>query len=104
MTATNEATYTLRCYDTEGDRPVLVATTTHVDTGSATDFWSTFWAARREHDGVEAVWDDTVTDWDGDCPAERKDDKRWRREMARERALEAGMLHGAQAYNDELGF
>lgn len=37
--------------------------------------------------------------------------KRWRRELARsdaewrrERAMEAGMLHGIEAYNDEMGF
>jgi hypothetical protein len=58
--------------------------------------------------GVEYVVDahgpdEEVTDWDGDCPTQRnlpEDSGTWAREMA----MEAGMLHGVDAYNEVMGY
>lgn len=57
--------------------------------------------------GVEYVIDahgpdEEVTDWEGDCPCARdcEDSGSWQREMA----MEAGMLHGVEAYNEMMGY
>lgn len=58
--------------------------------------------------GVEYVVDahgpdEEVTDWVGDCPTERNlpaDSGTWRQELA----MEAGMFHGVEAYNDMMGY
>jgi hypothetical protein len=103
MDTNTNTVYTLRCYNTVAGRPVLTHTEQHIDTSSDA-FWSNFRAAGRRYDGVEAVWDGEVTDWDGDCPYERsrtrEDDDSWKQELA----MEAGMLHGIDAYNEAMGF
>lgn len=55
-------------------------------------------------DGPEDTHEVTQNPDRPSCERQRRELARSDREWQRERAMEAGMLHGAEAYNDEMGY